>query len=349
MGHPSAVATLLCQLGLSMAIQWLGLTESGSGVAWNESHHCRLLAGLVPDQFQLCRRNLEVMHSIVRAARQTKSVCQKTFADMRWNCSSIQRAPSFGPDLLKGTRESAFVYALAAAAVSHSIAQACTSGELPLCSCGSVPSEVPGSDFRWGGCGDNLRYGLQLGTAFADSPLKSSKLGTQGLKAMNLHNNAAGRQVLSDSLDTKCKCHGVSGSCSVKTCWKGLPNLDEIASDLKSKYLAAIRVTHRLIGPRKQLIPKEMDVRPVKETDLVYLINSPDYCMPNQQLGSLGTQDRQCNKTSVSSDSCNLMCCGRGYNTYTEEVVERCHCKYHWCCYVVCKKCRRKVERYVCK
>lgn len=99
-------------------------------------------------------------------------------------------------------------------------------------------------------------------------------------------------QVLSDSLDTKCKCHGVSGSCSVKTCWKGLPNLAEIASDLKSKYLAAIKVTHRLIGPRKQLIPKEMDVRPVKETDLVYLINSPDYCTPNLHLGSLGTQDR---------------------------------------------------------
>lgn len=155
--------------------------------------------------------------------------------------------------------------------------------------------------------------------------------------------------MLSDSLDTKCKCHGVSGSCSVKTCWKGLAKLDEIASDLKSKYLAAIKVTHRLIGPRKQLIPKEMEVRPVEETDLVYLINSPDYCTPNLHLGSLGTQDRRCNKTSVGSDSCNLLCCGRGYNTYTEEVVERCHCKYHWCCYVVCKKCRRKVERYVCK
>lgn len=43
------------------------------------------------------------------------------------------------------------------------------------------------------------------------------------------------------------------------------------------------------------------------------------------------------------------MCCGRGYNPYTELLVERCHCKYHWCCYVTCKKCERNVERYVCK
>ncbi|NWH78205.1 WN11B protein, partial [Piaya cayana] len=263
-----------------------------SRVAWNQSHHCRLLAGLVPAQLELCHRNLEVMPSIVRAARRTKSACQKALADMRWNCSSIQRAPSLGPDLLKGTRESAFIYALAAAAVTHSIAQACTLGELPHCSCGPVPSEVPGPGFRWGGCGDNLHYGLQLGAAFADSPLKSSKPRTPALKAMNLHNNAVGRQVLSDSLDIKCKCHGVSGSCSVKTCWKGLPNLDEIASDLKSKYLGAIRVTHRLTGPRKQLVPKEVGVRPVTETDLVYLSNSPDYCTPNPHLGSVGTQDR---------------------------------------------------------
>lgn len=58
---------------------------------------------------------------------------------------------------------------------------------------------------------------------------------------------------------------------------------------------------------------------------------------------------RQCNKTSVGSDSCDLMCCGRGYNPYSEKLVERCNCKYHWCCYVTCKKCERIVERYVCK
>lgn len=51
----------------------------------------------------------------------------------------------------------------------------------------------------------------------------------------------------------------------------------------------------------------------------------------------------------MGSDSCDLMCCGRGYNPYTEKLVERCHCKYHWCCYVTCKKCERIVEKYVCK
>uniref|UniRef100_A0ACB8FEZ9 Protein Wnt-11 n=1 Tax=Sphaerodactylus townsendi TaxID=933632 RepID=A0ACB8FEZ9_9SAUR len=58
---------------------------------------------------------------------------------------------------------------------------------------------------------------------------------------------------------------------------------------------------------------------------------------------------RQCNKTSNGSDSCDLMCCGRGYNPYMDKVVERCHCKYHWCCYVTCKKCEKTVEKYVCK
>ncbi|XP_019343485.2 protein Wnt-11b [Alligator mississippiensis] len=348
-GPAGALLLLAAQLELCGAVHWLGLALNGSRVGWNQTQHCKLLEGLVPDQLQLCRRNLELMPSIVQAAQETKSVCQKTFSDMRWNCSSIRLAPAFGPDLSKGTRESAFVYALAAATVSHSIAQACASGELPICSCGSFPAEVPGPDFKWGGCGDNLRYGLQMGSAFADGSMKSSRSGTQATRLMNLHNSAVGRQVLMDSLETKCKCHGMSGSCSVKTCWKGLLDVGEIAADLKAKYLAATKVTHRYVGTRKQLVPRELDIRPVQETELVYLVSSPDYCTKNPQLGSLGTQDRQCNKTSVSSNSCNLMCCGRGYNAYTEIVVERCHCKYHWCCYVTCKKCERTVERYVCK
>uniref|UniRef100_A0A3P8ZWI3 Protein Wnt n=1 Tax=Esox lucius TaxID=8010 RepID=A0A3P8ZWI3_ESOLU len=336
--------TFIVNTNCCAAIYWLGLTVNGSSVGWNQTHHCKLLDGLAPDQLQLCRRNLELMHSVVHAAKLTKNTCQKTFGDMRWNCSSVEKAPRFTPDLAKGTRESAFVFSLAAAIVSHSIARACSSGELPSCSCAPAPAEQAGPDFRWGGCGDNLHYGLQMGSAFSDAPMRNSRSGSQAFRLMHLHNNAVGRQALIDALETKCKCHGVSGSCSVKTCWKGLHDINHIATDLKTKYLSATKVIHRHVGTRKQLVPKELDVRPVRESELVYLVSSSDYCTPNDKYGSLGTQDRQCNKTSSESGSCNLMCCGRGYNAYTERIVERCQCKYHWCCYVTCK--RRDVAWY---
>lgn len=232
-----------------------------------------------------------------------------------------------------GTRESAFVFALAAAVVSHSIAKACASGELPSCTCGPAPAEQAAPDFRWGGCGDNIRYGLQMGSAFSDAPMKNRRSGPQAFRVMHLHNNAVGRQVglhitlpvllwqgknyfcidvyvtdlstygcykdhltysqvLMDAVETKCKCHGVSGSCSVKTCWKGLHDIGHIAEDLKTKYLSATKVIHRLVGTRRQLVPKELDVRPVREGELVYLVSSPDYCKTDAKHGSYGTQDR---------------------------------------------------------
>lgn len=97
--------------------------------------------------------------------------------------------------IFAGTRESAFVFSLAAAVVSHSISRACSSGELPSCSCAPAPAEQAGPDFRWGGCGDNLRYGLQMGSAFSDAPMRNSRSGSQAFRLMHLHNNAVGRQV----------------------------------------------------------------------------------------------------------------------------------------------------------
>lgn len=64
-----------------------------------------MLPGLVSSQAQLCRSNLELMQTIIQAAREVKKTCQKTFADMRWNCSSIDipvDAPKYRPDLDRG-------------------------------------------------------------------------------------------------------------------------------------------------------------------------------------------------------------------------------------------------------
>ncbi|XP_064928215.1 protein Wnt-11 isoform X2 [Columba livia] len=313
--------SLILQTRLCYGIKWIALSKTPSALALNQTQHCKQLEGLVVSQVQLCRSNLELMQTIIQAAREVIKTCRKTFSDMRWNCSSIELAPNYLLDLERGTRESAFVYALSAAAISHTIARACTTGDLPGCSCGPIP----------------------------DAPMKMKKSGSQANKLMHLHNSEVGRQVLKASLEMKCKCHGVSGSCSIKTCWKGLQELRDIALDLKNKYLSATKVVHRPMGTRKYLVPKDIDIRPVKETELIYLQSSPDFCMKNEKVGSHGTQDRQCNKTSNGSDSCDLMCCGRGYNPYMDKVVERCHCKYHWCCYVTCKKCERTVERYVCK
>ncbi|XP_066509843.1 protein Wnt-11 [Hoplias malabaricus] len=347
--RPLTAAVVLLQLQLAQGIYWLGLGSPGVSERFNNTQLCRKLGVLTPDQQQLCRRNVELMESVVEAVEVTKASCQNTFRDMRWNCSSINAAPHFSPDLAKGTRESAFVFSLSAAVLSHSIARWCASGSLPSCSCAPAPAEQASADFRWGGCGDNVRYGLQMSSAFSDTPLNSRRSGTPAVRLMHLHNNAVGRQVVQDSVETKCKCHGVSGSCSVKTCWKSLLDMGQISAQLRSRYLSATRVVPRQVGSHRQLVPREMELRPVLDNELVYLVSSPDYCSYNAKQGSYGTTDRLCNKTASGSGSCGLMCCGRGYNTYTEQVEERCHCRYHWCCYVTCKKCQRTTERHVCK
>lgn len=72
------------------------------------------------------------------------------------------------------------------------------------------------------------------------------------------------------------------------------------------------------------------------EQDLIYITKSPDYCRRDKQSGSLGTVGRTCNATHESSSgSCASLCCGRGYITVLREQVERCHCKYIWCCTVI--------------
>ena len=58
---------------------------------------------------------------------------------------------------------------------------------------------------------------------------------------------------------------------------------------------------------------------------------------------------RQCNGSSTGYEGCEYLCCSRGHVTRTEEVLERCDCKYISCCYVKCKTCRKVMKTYECK
>lgn len=56
------------------------------------------------------------------------------------------------------TREQAYVYAISSAALTYTLARACSSGNLHQCTCAGRPSDTNAGNFQWGGCGDNVRY-----------------------------------------------------------------------------------------------------------------------------------------------------------------------------------------------
>lgn len=88
-----------------------------------------------------------------------------------------------------------------------------------------------------------------------------------------------------------------------------------------------------------------------KKRDLVFLDRSVNYCIEDSPKGILGTSGRICSKDggSFGSDSCYLLCCGRGYNTMIKKITTRCDCKFEWCCNVTCSVCDSETELYTCK
>jgi len=96
------------------------------------------------------------------------------------------------------------------------------------------------------------------------------------------------------------------------------------------------------------LVTKYMRYKNHQDTDLVYLVTSPDYCEYDVKKGSLGTKGRECDPASKGIDGCDLLCCNRGYTTRRERRTERCRCKFHWCCYVECEECVRDVQISTC-
>ena len=143
-----------------------------------------------------------------------------------------------------------------------------------------------------------------------------------------------------------CKCHGVSGSCSIRICWRRLKSFRTVGTYLKDKFDGASLVKMNKKRTKLRRIGKHQK-RPTRK-DLVYIEQSPDFCNEDPQHGSLGTHGRQCNQTSYGLDGCGLMCCGRGYYTLVTEVKDDCDCKFYWCCRVECKQCTQVVEKHFC-
>ncbi|XP_027056896.1 protein Wnt-5a-like isoform X2 [Pocillopora damicornis] len=322
--------------------------------------------GLSDDQKQICmsEANRELLPTIRYGASLAYKQCQYQFKYRRWNCSVPEKDSNslFRRITGKGTKEAAFTYAISAAGVVHSIARSCVEGNLSMCGCSRErrPKDL-NSNYQWGGCGDNIEYGAKFAKKFMKAGENSKPKDTRELerKLMNLHNNEVGIQVIRDNYEIRCRCHGISQSCEIKTCWKELVQFSTIGEKLRTMYDKAVKVrldrrTGRLLKGNKKSENQKVTGRRRSTSNkptignLIYLESSPNYCIRSKRRGILGTAGRECKVEAAEDGNCYDLCCRRGFLPQQVLVVERCECKFHWCCEIRCKECRRYQTKYFC-
>lgn len=81
----------------------------------------------------------------------------------------------------------------------------------------------------------------------------------------------------------ECKCHGVSGSCTTRTCWQTMAPFGATARWLKARYDEATEVS--MLPNGDGLVPRLGEHRAPRKKDLVYLESSPDYCLADTSYG----------------------------------------------------------------
>jgi len=316
---------------------------------------CQAMPGLVPQQQKICEKWPETVGSVPFGTKQGLVECEYQFRNDRWNCSDNRDSHKLQTTLQRGSKETAYLYAITSAGVVHAVAKACSSGNLTECNCDSFgQGRTTSEGWKWGGCSDNLKYGLRFSRSFLDAADKRLVRKRGDIRnLMNLHNNEAGRRAIGRLMLMKCRCHGVSGSCEFKTCWRSLPSFSQIGTFLKEKYdKSAVKVSRSDSAVadrfRRGAVPGPADL-PVSKRSLVYIQQSPDYCRGDPKAGVFGTTGRRCNKKSKGTDGCNFLCCGRGFNTEVKVEYERCKCKFVWCCKVRCKQCKQRKYIHTCK
>lgn len=104
--------------------------------------------------------------------------------------------------IVVGCRETAFIYAITSAGVTHAVSRACAEGSIESCTCDySHVDRAPHRSraavaanvrvWKWGGCSDNIGFGFRFSREFVDTGERGKTL----REKMNLHNNEAGRAV----------------------------------------------------------------------------------------------------------------------------------------------------------
>lgn len=370
----------MCLCTIASGLQWLHIHHSNLD-NWNvnETVDCEKYRFFTVHQRQLCRKYRHLMPSITDGIKSGLSECQRQLKDHLWNCSiSLQTSTARGryrrsvflDKPYSGTREAAFVHAIISAGVVNSITRDCFQGKLGSCGCDRTWAKRQryqgNSNLSWGECSANVGYGTAISRMFVDAAERARRRDIRERRRykvqmrnrrkslrkrkrvrnemfVNLRNNDVGRKVIADNMDHKCKCHGLSGSCTSKSCWRNLPNFYSVSQLLKKNFLNAVQV--HVLRKDGRTVPKGKGKRKLRgDTDLIYLRATRPSC---------NNQGRICvaNGNHNSDDGligCDKLCCGKGHTTVSKTVESPCRCKFSWCCEVTCDLCNTTVTQQVC-
>ncbi|KAL3876524.1 hypothetical protein ACJMK2_034365 [Sinanodonta woodiana] len=281
--------------------------------------------------------------------------CQYQFEWDLWNCSETPASLFSMSNRIKADRELAFLHAIGSAGVMYVVTKNCSQGIQEACSCDVSRNGLlgKGSDWKWGGCSDNIDFGEYI----SRHVFSTTDTGRDAHAAMTTHNKQVGIQTLQVTAVLICKCHGVSGSCTIRTCWRQLADFRVPGNILKKKYKKAQRVNFYNGELRRGNSVRNVPLSLVSKSSLVYLSDSPNYCKIRHVNGMIGTQGRQCIKQekgiSVPKEhkkNCERLCrdCGFQIRRETLQEMSKCSCKFRWCCTVTCRDCLKTVTKNFC-
>ncbi|KAL1494683.1 hypothetical protein ABEB36_010247 [Hypothenemus hampei] len=323
---------------------------SSSELVLNPNQVCKKMRQSRSKIHDICKNKPDLLKHIADGVRLAQSECQYQFRYRRWNCTNAKK--SIKKVMLRDTRETGFVNAIIAAGITFQVTRACKQGAQIGCSCDKLRKGRKNKklkpkiseDEKWDYCTENIEYGIKKSKDFLDTRYKKRS----DMKTLvKLHNYVAGRLAIKNDMKKECKCHGLSGSCTLKSCINKMPNFRKIGHTLKQRFDGAAKVIPGNDG--KSFMPEGATIKYPSRSDLVYSEESSNFCNPNSTLGSFGTQGRKCNETSPGEDGCAILCCGRGSRSVKEVVQKSCRCEFHFCCDVKCDTCNEQNTYHVCQ
>uniref|UniRef100_A0A175C1Q6 Protein Wnt n=1 Tax=Halisarca dujardinii TaxID=2583056 RepID=A0A175C1Q6_HALDU len=282
--------------------------------------------------------------------------CQYWMAVERWNCSGI-KAPLFlgqmQPFVHHLTKETAFTQALLSALSFIKVARGCTSETFTSCKCmaGSSLGHLNRNE-KWDLCMDNTVAANQATQRFLDEMWQDTRFPDEE-RLVQIHNLEAGRRAVMapENYRKECKCHGMTGDCISKTCFKKVKSPRVIAEFIKRDlYHKAEKVAllDKLHGAELFTV-KPIPTKP-SHTSLVFTEDSPNYCVSNSiEYGALNVSGRECVESQQlyhhhRKGICDEICCN-GHRVVVTEEEYICRCVMNDCQ----TTCTRKVVRNFCQ